>query len=107
MRQRPGGVVTAQLRGDIEYRSLLAAVEPVPRRDEHTGEIGDDAIPCLVIAVRSLGVQLLRDIGFDARDAGPLDWSRELEGMARLWIAQAFGHGLAPTSGWALVDSND
>ncbi|OQW79431.1 MAG: hypothetical protein BVN32_03885 [Proteobacteria bacterium ST_bin14] len=58
-------------------------------------------------AAKATVMQLLRDIGFDARDAGPLDWSRELEGMARLWIAQAFGHGLAPTSGWALVDSND
>lgn len=58
-------------------------------------------------AAKATVMQLLRDIGFDARDAGALDWSRELEGMARLWIAQAFGHSLAPTSGWALVDSND
>jgi len=47
-------------------------------------------------------MQLLKDIGFDVRDAGGLDYARELEGMARLWIAQAFGHGLAPTIGWAL-----
>lgn len=48
-------------------------------------------------------MQLLADIGFDVRDAGGLDYARELEGMARLWIAQAFGHGLAPTIGWALT----
>ncbi len=57
-------------------------------------------------AAKAMVLQLLRDIGFDARDAGSLDWSRELEGMARLWIAQAFGHSMAPESGWALVGSD-
>lgn len=47
---------------------------------------------------------LLRDIGFDVRDAGGLDYARELEGMARLWIAQAFGHGMSGTTSWALID---
>jgi len=45
---------------------------------------------------------LLSDMGFDVRDAGGLDYARELEGMARLWIAQAFGHGMAPDTGWVL-----
>lgn len=45
---------------------------------------------------------LLADMGFDVRDAGGLDYARELEGMARLWIAQAFGHGMAPDTGWVL-----
>lgn len=49
---------------------------------------------------------LMRDIGFDARDAGGLGYARELEGMARLWIAQAFAHGMAPTTGWALVETH-
>jgi predicted dinucleotide-binding enzyme len=48
-------------------------------------------------------LKLAKDIGFDARDAGGLDYARELEGMARLWIAQAFGHGMPPTSGWVLT----
>ena len=55
---------------------------------------------------KSMVIQLLTDIGFDARDAGGLDYARELEGMARLWIAQAFGHGMAATTGWALVGSD-
>lgn len=57
-------------------------------------------------AAKAQVMALLSDIGFDARDAGGLDYARELEGMARLWIAQAFGHGMAPTTGWALVDSH-
>lgn len=49
---------------------------------------------------------LLRDIGFDARDAGPLDWSRELEGMARLWIAQVFAHGMPHGTAWAMTSAD-
>jgi predicted dinucleotide-binding enzyme len=48
-------------------------------------------------------MKLAKDIGFDARDAGGLDYARELEGMARLWIAQAFWHAMPPTSGWLLT----
>lgn len=48
-------------------------------------------------------IKLAKDIGFDARDAGGLDYARELEGMARLWIAQAFGRGMPVTAGWLLI----
>ena len=48
-------------------------------------------------------IKLAHDIGFDARDAGGLDYARELEGMARLWIAQAFWRGMPATSGWLLT----
>jgi predicted dinucleotide-binding enzyme len=54
-------------------------------------------------AARAVVIALAKDIGFDARDAGGLDYARELEGMARLWIAQAFGHGMPPTAGWLLT----
>lgn len=47
---------------------------------------------------------LLRDIGFDVRDAGGLDYAVELEGMARLWIAQTFMHGMNAETSWALVE---
>jgi predicted dinucleotide-binding enzyme len=52
---------------------------------------------------RAAVIKLAKDIGFDARDAGPLNYARELEGMARLWIAQAFGQGMPPTTGWVLT----
>jgi 8-hydroxy-5-deazaflavin:NADPH oxidoreductase len=47
-------------------------------------------------------LKLAEDAGFDARDAGPLEYARELEGMARLWIAQAF-QGMPGETGWVLV----
>jgi hypothetical protein len=47
-------------------------------------------------------LEMMRDIGFDARDAGGLEYARELEGMARLWIAQAFT-GMPAATSWALT----
>lgn len=55
-------------------------------------------------AAKDTVLQLMRDIGFDARDAGPLAYARELEGMARLWIAQAFNQGMSVETAWALSD---
>jgi predicted dinucleotide-binding enzyme len=47
-------------------------------------------------------LKLADDAGFDARDGGTLDYARELEGMARLWIAQAF-RGMPGETGWVLA----
>ena len=47
-------------------------------------------------------VKLAEDAGFDARDGGGLDYARELEGMARLWIAQLFA-GMPGDRAWVLV----
>lgn len=52
---------------------------------------------------RAAVIGLAKDIGFDARDAGNLGYARELEGMARLWIAQAFRHGMPGGTGWLLT----
>lgn len=48
-------------------------------------------------------IKLAKVIGFDSRDAGGLDYARDLEGMARLWIAQAFWHGMPAATGWLLT----
>lgn len=45
---------------------------------------------------------LVEDVGFRAIDAGPLAYARELEALAKLWISQAFGHGMVPTAAWRL-----
>jgi len=58
---------------------------------------GDDA------DAKAKVLTLITDAGFEARDAGGLDYARELEGMARVWIAQAFTAGMSPDTGWALV----
>jgi len=69
----------------------------------------DHAVPPLQFvasddeAAKLTVISLLQDIGFDARDAGGLEYAADLEGMARLWIAQAFAHGMAPDTSWALI----
>ena len=50
---------------------------------------------------RAKVLKLAEGAGFDARDAGPLEYARELEGMARLWIAQVF-RGMPGDTAWVL-----
>jgi predicted dinucleotide-binding enzyme len=45
---------------------------------------------------------LLRDIGFEPRDAGGLELSGDLEGLARLYVLQWF-QGMERSASWALV----
>ena len=56
-------------------------------------------------AAKETVMTLLRDIGFEPRDAGPLSRARELEGMARLWMAQTFGQGMSTEAAWMLRDA--
>lgn len=44
--------------------------------------------------------EMLTSIGFAPRDAGGLDRSGEMEGMAFLWIYQAFTQGMAGDTAW-------
>ncbi len=46
---------------------------------------------------------LLRDIGFDPIDYGPLTNARKLEPLAMVWIDQAFQHGMDPHKAWYLM----
>lgn len=58
---------------------------------------GDDA------AKKPAVMQLARDAGFEAIDAGPLSAARFLEPYAMLWIHLAFKMGLGRSFGLALV----
>ena len=53
---------------------------------------------------KGTALRLLLDIGFDGRDAGGLEFAADLEGMARLWIAQAFMHGMDARAAWLLTN---
>jgi predicted dinucleotide-binding enzyme len=58
---------------------------------------GDDATGKQVV------LQLAKELGFDAVDAGKLTQARLLEPWATLWIALAFGGGFGPDYGFALL----
>jgi hypothetical protein len=47
---------------------------------------------------------LVQDLGFEVRDAGPLNAARLLEPMAMVWINQAPRYGMAPERAWALIN---
>jgi 8-hydroxy-5-deazaflavin:NADPH oxidoreductase len=55
---------------------------------------------------RATVLGLIRDIGFDARDAGGLTFARDMESMGRLWIAQVFAHGMNGETAWTFVGAD-
>lgn len=58
---------------------------------------GDDPEAKQVVA------QLASELGFDARDAGPLTQARLLEPLALLWISLAFQQGYGVHWGFCVV----
>jgi len=58
---------------------------------------GDDA------ANKPAVMQLVRDLGFEARDAGPLRIARLLEPMAMLWIDQSLNRGAPQDNAFAFL----
>ena len=46
---------------------------------------------------------LVEELGFEARDAGPLKAARLLEPFAMVWIDQAMRFGMEPDRAWALL----
>lgn len=59
---------------------------------------GDDATAKAVVS------GLVQDLGFDARDSGPLAMARLLEPYAMLWIDQVVAFGRNPRSAFAWMD---
>ncbi len=52
---------------------------------------------------KKLALQLVAELGFDARDAGPLKISRLLEPLAMLWIGQVMTHGAPGDNAFAFL----
>ena len=52
---------------------------------------------------KALALKLVADLGFDARDAGPLKIARLLESLATLWIDQVMVHGAPGTNAFAFL----
>jgi predicted dinucleotide-binding enzyme len=75
-----------------------AASYPVKRR---LLVAGDDA------AEKAVVMDLVRTLGFDPVDAGPLKNARLLEPFAMVWIDQAIKRGRGRDFAFALVKSND
>jgi 8-hydroxy-5-deazaflavin:NADPH oxidoreductase len=72
-----------------------------------TGRIGDEQLAGLVAAddadAKNTVLDLVRQLGFDPIDAGPLASARLLEPLAVLNIKLGFVQGYGPNSGFRLV----
>ncbi len=71
------------------------------------GRIGDDQLAGLVAAddaeAKATVLSLVKDLGFDPIDAGPLASARQLEPLALLNIKLGFVQGYGPNSGFKFV----
>ena len=67
-----------------------------------------DGRPVMFVAAddpkaKETAMELANQIGFDARDAGPLAAARDLEHLAALWIRLAYGLGQGPDIAFMLL----
>jgi predicted dinucleotide-binding enzyme len=67
-----------------------------------------DATPAMLVAGddaegKETVLELAREIGFDAVDAGPLSAARDLEHLAMIWIRLAYSLGNGPGIAFALL----
>ncbi len=71
------------------------------------GRIGDEQLAGLVAAddadAKAAVLSLVKDLGFDPIDAGPLASARQLEPLALLNIKLGFVQGFGPNSGFRFV----
>ena len=61
---------------------------------------GDDEVKKLMV------LELVSDLGFDSRDAGPLRSARLLEPYAMLWIDQVLKYNAAPTNAFSFMSKD-
>jgi predicted dinucleotide-binding enzyme len=96
-----------QLQKKAPSAKVVKAFNTVFAQNMSTGKVKGKTISCFAAgddaAAKGLVLQLCRDIGFDAVDAGPLANARWLEAMGYLQIQLGYALGMGPGIGFALV----
>lgn len=96
-----------QLRKLAEGAKVVKAFNTVFAQHMDKGSVHGENLTVLVAGddegAKRTTVQLAKDIGFDAVDAGPLENARWLETMGLLNITLAYKVGLGPAMGFRLV----
>ena len=86
---------------------VVKAFNTVFAANQTTGRVGKEQLTLFVAGddtkAKQTVMQLGRDIGFDAIDAGPLKSARYLEPMAMLLINLGYGLGMGTRIGYKLV----
>jgi 8-hydroxy-5-deazaflavin:NADPH oxidoreductase len=96
-----------QLQKKAPSAKVVKAFNTVFARNMSTGKVKGKAIACFAAgndpAAKAQVLELSRDIGFDAVDAGPLVNARWLEAMGYLQIQLGYALGMGTEIGFALL----
>lgn len=96
-----------ELQKKLPLSRVAKAFNTVFAQHMDSGHLGENALTTLVAAddadAKKTVLELARQIGFDAVDAGPLQNARLLEPLAFLNIQLGYGLGLGPKIGFKLL----
>jgi hypothetical protein len=96
-----------QLQKKAPFAKIVKAFNTVFAQNMSTGKAKGKAISCFVASndaeAKTQVLELARDIGFDAIDAGPLVSARWLEAMGYLHIQLGDALGMGPETEFALI----
>jgi 8-hydroxy-5-deazaflavin:NADPH oxidoreductase len=96
-----------ELQKKLPKAHVVKAFNTVFAKNQSTGKVGNEQLTLFVAGddqeAKQTIMQLGRDIGFDAIDAGQLKAARYLEPMAMLLMGLAFGLGMGTDIGYKLV----
>jgi 8-hydroxy-5-deazaflavin:NADPH oxidoreductase len=98
-----------ELQKKIPDAHIVKAFNTVFAEHMDDGHVGDQQISLFIAGdskeAKAQVLQLARDIGFDAVDAGPLDTAKNLENMGNLIIQICYRQGLGRDIGFKLVQA--
>ncbi len=96
-----------ELQKKLPKAHVVKAFNTVFAKNQSTGKVGDEQLTLFVAGddqkAKQTVMQLGRDIGFEAVDAGQLKAARYLEPMAMLLMGLAFGLGMGTDIGYRLA----
>jgi predicted dinucleotide-binding enzyme len=96
-----------ELQKKLPKARVVKAFNTVFAANQSKGKVGTEQITLFVAGddakAKQTIMQLVRDVGFDPADAGPLRSARYLEPMAMLLINLGYGLGLGTKIGYKLV----
>jgi predicted dinucleotide-binding enzyme len=96
-----------ELQKKVPRARVVKAFNTVFAQNQSTGRIGEEQLTLFVAGddagAKQTLIQLGRDMGFDAVDAGPLKSARYLEPMGMLMINLGFDLGMGTNIGYKLV----
>ena len=96
-----------ELQKMLPLAKVVKAFNTVFAANQGTGHIGDEQLTGFVagddVEAKGTVMSLMRDMGYDPVDSGPLRSARHLEEMGMHIVDLAFGQGMGTSIGYRLV----